>query len=193
MVAYNKSRLFGLMMLAELALLIGEVLFFHQKLDAVHELIVLEEDIKEAVHRLDLEDLRLHLSLHQTLILEPEIKFLAQYVRNLGGLALRGRVLLCLLVVPGSQLYQCGGAEVPEFLRQARVLHVELPVDLGPFDLSMREFVRDVLTLPGRPFLAFLSYDGRESTLQLQVMQGMRQEILELVQEIHGCRRLGSE
>ena len=63
-VAYNKSSFFGLMILAELALFIGEVLLLHQKLDAVHELIVLEEDIKEAVHSLDLEDLRLHLSLH---------------------------------------------------------------------------------------------------------------------------------
>ena len=162
------------MVLAELALFISEVLLLHQKLDSVHELIILEEDIKEAVDRLELEDLRLHLSLHQTLILEPEIKFLAQYLGYLGGLALRRPVLLSLLVVPRCQLDQCGGAEVAEFLREARVLHVELPVNLGPLDLGMREFVRDVLTLPGRAFLAFLSYDGRDCALELQVMQSMR-------------------
>jgi len=100
MVTYNKSSLFGLMILAELTLLISEVLLLHQKLDAVHELIVLEEDIKEAVHSLDLEDLRLHLSLHQALILQSEIKFLAQYFRYLCGLAFRGPVLLSLLIIP---------------------------------------------------------------------------------------------
>lgn len=45
MVAYNKSSLFSLMILAELTLFISEVLLLHQKLDAVHELIILEEYI----------------------------------------------------------------------------------------------------------------------------------------------------
>lgn len=57
MVTYNKSSLFSLMVLAEFTLFIGEVLLFHQKLDSVHELIILEEDIKEPVHSLELEDL----------------------------------------------------------------------------------------------------------------------------------------
>ncbi len=45
------------MILAELPLLISEVLLFHQKLDSVHELIILEEHIQEPVHSLELEDL----------------------------------------------------------------------------------------------------------------------------------------
>ena len=45
------------MVLAEFTLFIGEVLLLHQKLDSVHELIILEEDIKEPVHSLELEDL----------------------------------------------------------------------------------------------------------------------------------------
>ena len=57
MVTYNKSSLFSIMVLAELSLFISEVLLFHQKLDSVHELIILEEDIKEPIHSLELEDL----------------------------------------------------------------------------------------------------------------------------------------
>jgi len=57
MVTYNKSSLFGIMVLAEFSLLISEVLLFHQKLDSVHELIILEEYIHEPIHSLELEDL----------------------------------------------------------------------------------------------------------------------------------------
>ena len=57
MVTYNKSSLSSIMVLAEFTLFICEVLLFHQKLDSVHELIILEEDIKEPVHSIELEDL----------------------------------------------------------------------------------------------------------------------------------------
>jgi hypothetical protein len=57
MVTYYKSSLFRVMVLAELSFLISEVLLFHQKLDSVHELIILEEYIQEPIHSLELEDL----------------------------------------------------------------------------------------------------------------------------------------
>lgn len=73
--SYNECWLRYLVgIMSEFSFFISEVLLSDHELNSVHELLILQKDIKETIDGVKFEDLRMDQSVAMLVIFEPQIK-----------------------------------------------------------------------------------------------------------------------